>query len=508
MIRPAGALTRSTGNIRPTSAGADTAALARMYQQRIPTAAPSPTASRDAAGVLLNPPAPTAPAARPNPFDNLVQRAMSAATKPTNVRQGPRGVTIADVEAVAAAGRVPGWRPGMPIPSAQELANARQPKFAQEDVLANLIGGPIPTAGQRYGGFETGAEAKAQILGQAYNISGAGQLAAEEAKLRGEPYYSEYERLTNPEGYAVQQTLGQNRGITGSSLEFLARQMAGGAPSAQDLYGANMARMNAVRGTGDYVTPQQVADLQEEFQLDRPLTQMEANALKMVSRPALRNLEAGLQTSGALDAQELADAINALSVSDLAQQIAIQEYGYDPGMAAGIFTAEEDLNYQKAIDDAYKAQMMREYPGLNPSDSTADIILKTQGPDALLLYQQQQADAALYGTPTEQLAAEKRDNEIRDALYDESVRQKYGFDPKEVSNIDPQIIRELTLNEDFTELLDEARQKALEGDSALDLAPEYAQKYLDRTKENGTPDNVGAEAMGKIIASFDISYFE
>lgn len=444
-----------------------------------------------------------------NPFSGLIQRAITSVT-PKAPKQGPRGVTIDDVGAVA-AGSVPGWRPGKPLPSAQQLADARLnagPAFTQESVLPNLVGGPAPGYGQRYGGFKTGTEAEAQILGQAYNAKIAGQLAQQQADVLATPFETEYERLVNPQGSAVQRTAEQNRGIVDTSLEMLARQMAGGrTPTQQDYYGANMARMNAFRGTGDY-TAEDLARLTAESGSAVPLTQTTANALEMVNRPAARNLQAGLQTSGALEAQDLADAINALSVSDLAQRIAIQEYGYDPAMAMGIFTPEEDLNYEQAMYDAQKAQIMRDNPNANPDLTVAEMILQTYGVEGLQQYQAQQAEYALYGTPTQQLAAEQRDQEARDALYDESVRQKYGFDPKEVPNIDAQVVRELTLNEDFTTLLDEARQKVLDGELALDLAKEYSGKYLEKSKESGMADNVGATAMGEIIASFDLSYFD
>lgn len=444
-----------------------------------------------------------------NPFSGLIQRAITSVT-PKAPKQGPRGVTIDDVGAVA-AGSVPGWRPGKPLPSAQQLADARLnagPAFTQESVLPNLVGGPAPGYGQRYGGFKTGTEAEAQILGQAYNAKIAGQLAQEQADVLANQFETEYERLVNPQGSAVQQTLANNQKITGTSLGTLARQMAGGrTPSQQDYYGAHMAIQNALRGTGRY-SPEKLSELGREFNLGRPLNQAEANALEMVRRPAALNLQAGLQTSGALDAQDLANAINALSVSDLAQRMAIQEYGYDPGMAAGIFTPEEDLNYEQAMYDAQKAQIMRDNPNANPDLTVAEMILQTYGVEGLQQYHAQQAEYALNGTPTQQLAAGQREQEARDALYDESVRQKYGFDPNEVPNIDAQVVRELTLNEDFTTLLDEARQKVLDGDSALDLASEYSQKYLEKSKESGMADNVGATAMGEIIASFDLSYFD
>lgn len=415
-----------------------------------------------------------------NPFTNLIEKAIQYTAPPkTQVKIGPRGVTIEDVAARAAN---------------------RQPTYTQENVIPFLVGQPSPTAGQRYGGFKTDTEAKRQILGEAYNAKLVEQIANEEAARVAAAHEQKYLDIVNPESQAFKETLKGNRELAATPLNTLAWQMAKGPkPTAEDYYGANMARINAVRGTGDY-TPQQL----EEMYPGRTLTQSEANALEMINRPALQNLESNLKYDPRIaDLEDLANIIRMAPLSDLAQKIAVERWGYDPGMAAGTFTMAEDLKYQNMLTDSILAQKMAENPAVNPNLTIAEMILMNEGTDALMNYQQQQMDYAMNGTPTQQLAAAQQQIEIEQAVYDQSVREKYGFDPKRVGDIDAQIVRELTLDPIFTKALDDARQEVNDGRDAFDVATEYAAKYL----EDSNNDNVGAEALGEIIANFDISYF-
>ena len=458
----------------PATRPTPVSSTAAMYQQRIPTGPTTPTPAQ-------NPNLQRALAAM-----QAIGAAASGAVRQGPVKQGPQGVTIDDVVRVA-AGELTGWRPGQPLPSGERLEEARPASFDPVSIYGGVVGQPAPGYGSRYGGFKTATEFKNQVLGEAYNAKAVEALALEEAARLGGAYEDAYLRAINPEGAAVTMTAKSNQALARSPLSVLAQQMSGvnRRPTAEDYYGASMARMNAIRGTGDYG--------------EQPML---ANAIEMVRRPAEANLQAGLITSGAAKQYELADLIRAISPSDLARQIAVERYGQDPGMAAGVFEPTLDLEYENMMNDAYKAEIMRDYPGLDPNATTAEMILATQGPEALMQYQQQQAEYALYGTPTQQLAAEQRQIEAEEASFDDQIVNKYGFDPKEVSGVDATIVRDLASDETFLAIIDDARTRIEEGDDALNLASTIADEYLAQTG-----DNIGARALGEIIASFDVSFF-
>lgn len=443
------------------------------------------------------------------PMQSLIQRAYQATARRNPPKQGPQGYTTEDVRAVA-AGQVPGWRPGMPLPSATQMQETRKPAFNAEDVLARTIGGPAETYGEQYGGLGSQSYFDAQVKGEQANIQLARQMAEQEASRLAQPYQEAYDKAMTT---GVDQTLRANEALLNagpkkfvaragaepeegkptpgqrvyvSPLGSLARQLAGGRePTQQDLYAANMARMNAVRGTGDYATDQ-----------------LAANAQEMVRRPAEQRLTAGLIASGAQNYQDIADTIGGLTPSEWMQKIATERYGYDPGLAAGLFPATEDLAYQNMLNDAEKAQMMDLYPDLNPDATLPEMILQAEGPEGLAQYQAQQVEYAMNGTPSQQLAAEKNILEAQNAEYDASVIQKYGFDPKEVSGVNADVVRNLTLDPVFADYVDQARQDIIGGADALDKSTELAQAYLEETG-----DNVGATALGRIIANFDVRNF-
>lgn len=464
--------------LNPTApAKANAAAMARIYDQRIPRHGPPP------------PPA-------------IVKLPSGTSTRATtsNTRVGPGGTTMADVARVAGVTST--------TPSA--------PQFDQRKLLANMIGGPSPVFGEQYGGMPSKSMFEDLIRGDFYNIDLARQMAQAEADRLAAPIEEQYAIDVDPTkalGMAgknlreAQKILGtgtptriNGTTVNVGSLEALARQMAGGTPSAQDLYGANMARINAVRGTGDYMLiPDEVTG-----QL-RPTTsaeQVAANAAKRAQLVAEPRRDLALQRSGATAAQELVNAMSVLTPSEMLQEIAINKYGVDPALAAGMFPVSENLAYQEMQNEAYKAQIMQE-SGFSPDDTVAEIILYNYGVDALREYQLQQAEYAMSGTPTQQLSALKNEQEAEDAIFDENARNVYGVDPGRVSGVDPQFMRDLLENQTFVDILTQARADIIQEDKdpltvSTDRSTEYA---------NATGDLLGAKALGQIIANFNLQTF-
>lgn len=449
-----------------------------------PATTPAPAGASAAAGQAF--------AAVTSPARYLANMLNRPSANTTTQRVGPGGTTVSDLARVAYEG-IPGWRPGM-APSAAPVAPAPAP-LDEASILSGLVGGPQPGYGKKYGGYPTAAYFTNAVKGAAYNQLLAGQMAAEEAARLSEPYQQTYARetdITNPYSTAGK-TYQQNQATLATPLATLAMKMAGGMPSKEDYYGASMARMNAARGAGD---------VYGETGMPLPIAeQVQQNAMLSAEAPARRALEAGLRQSGAERYQQLADLIGGLAPSDLMQQIAVQQYGYDPALAAGLFTPSEDLAYQQMLNDAYNAQIARDY-GIDVGWSVAETILNTQGPEALAAWQQQRAQDAIYGTPAERAAAEQDQLDAENAVIDQQIMQAYNFDPKKVSGVDADVVRSLMSNPTFADALTQAEKDILDGGDPYSIASNVAQQYADDTN-----DMMGAVALGKILASFDLSYF-
>jgi hypothetical protein len=478
-----------------------------MYQQRVPTepSAPKPasTQARTTIGMYG---APT-----PRVYGPQLP-----------ARTGPRGTTIQDVAQVAS-----GQKPVRPATQWPAEPPAPAPIDVQS-VYDSLIGAPLATAGEKYGGFPTAAQAEAFVRGQTYNAFLARQMAAEEAARLAKPLQEDYLFNLDPlRGGVAGQKYQENRAIlhagtptviplsdaaikriedrydnedqrrravdaakiaasqrrvTVGSLETLARQMAGGKePTQQDYYAANMARMNAARG----------ASGEGGF----------ANAVAMVTPDLQAALQRELDASGASRQQEIADAIGAIAPSDLMQRIAVEQLGYDPALAAGLFPASENLAYQQMLIGERNAQLMAQ--GIDPTANEAELVLAQYGQEGLDQYQRQQAEYAMYGTPSQQLAAQKNEQDAINAQADADIIDQYGFDPNNVSNVEADQVRQLMTDPQFTSYLEDGREQIVgEGKDALEVAQDIAEKYREATNQT-----LGAEALRQILASFDLAAF-
>jgi hypothetical protein len=455
-----------------------------------------------------------------NPFSNLISQAKTLVQQP---RVGPRGFTINDVARVAAGD----FQPPTPPPVLQV------PEIDFRAVLQSLVGGPAETYGQQYAGLPSAGYFQAQVRGDTINALTALRMAGEEAARLGAEAQGQYDVNINPTvaGSMAAEQLARNQRILETPLSTLALQLSGGRRnpagqiSREDMYAANMARTNALRGTGDYngasldqlrtvqagiedgMEPpsywgQGMIDRADALRFTPGESQGQLNARAMAVDAAKQQMANDLVTSGATSAAELANLIGSIAASDLMQQFAVQRYGYDPGLAAGLFPMSEDLYYENLLIDAYNAQMMRE-TGVDPNATVAELILKNYGVEGLERYQDQQSLYALEGTPSQMLAAQQNEMDVENAMFDESVRTKYGFDPGRVSGIEPDYVRNLVMNPDFTSIFEDARRDVLQGGYPLEVASRRASEYLSESN-----DALGARALGEIIASFDLRSFE
>ena len=439
---------RSTGNtpiggpgrdIRHVNPGIDPSRIADIYRQRIPTG-PVPSARTTA------PVRPTGP---------------TVATTRISDRVGPGGTTIADVQRVAQGGT-----PTRPATQWPAPPSAPAPLDVRK-VYESLIGGPASTYGEKYGGMPSASYFADLVRGETYNSILASQMAAEEAARLAQPVEERY-------AYDIDPTRG---GIAGKQVQENRRIMS--QPVTD--YASHMARMNAARGASEGGAL--------------------ANAQAMVTPRLQAQRKRALEESGAARRMELANLIGGLTPSEIMQQIAIERYGYDPGLAAGLFSATEDLSYENMLIDAENARMMRE-EGVDVNATTAEIILAQYGPEGLRQYQDQQGEYAMNGTPTQQLSAEKNLIDAENAMFDEKVREDYGFDPTKVTGVAPDDVRDRTMDRDWTDAYETAREQIIDGGDALEIASTIADDY-----RKATNDTIGATALQEILASFDLASF-
>lgn len=426
---------------------------------------------------------------------------------------GPRGITIQDVQRLVNNG----------LPKDTDETQSTQPAFSAIDLASMLASKMQPGAGQRYAGYPTASMLQDAILGSALNFKDLGSYAATQANILGEPAQaaylsaldtSKYDSLlsnqlrTNRQtiGYGIEQdpqviaaqkalndyyvsqggrnTLNVSRpslsySSSGFPTTFNIPNTPNSTPEGKNLaaelanaqYGAHMARINAVRGTGDYGGTGR--------------NQIEANALAQVTPQAEAARQAALQSSGALRADEIAKSIQDVPVSQLAQMMA-SSYGVDPNVARAMFGAQTDIDYARA-----QAALEAANSGVDTGMTEAEMILAYEGPDALIEWQQGKASAALYGSPEEQAKAAQDENDAQTALFDLQVQTTYGVSPKSVTGVDPEIARQLFMDTNFTGWIDAGMAELQNADgtkTADQIVGEIGSKYLT------------AKPMGKVEA--------
>jgi len=388
---------------------------------------------------------------------------------------GPRGTTIQNVMDVAQNGL-------QPVESNYVYAppSTQPPAFNAVDLASLLASQPQPGAGKKYAGYPSLSMMEQAILGSALNFKDLGTYAANQRDILAEPAQTAYNSALNTGDYnsLLSRQLFNNQQIRSRNLsedpQVMAAQKAiddynasqglgsrsqrgsisysNGIPTqfnvpstptkelaaalANAQYGANMERQNAAFGAIDY---DPTVDMK---------SQLDQNALNQVQPQAEAARQAALKSSGALRADEIARGIGNLPVSQLAQLMA-SSYGLDANTARAMFGPQTDVDYAKAL----ASQNLLD-SGVDPSMTEAEMILTYQGPEALVQYQQDKAYAAMYGTPAEQDKAVKDELDAQTAIFDLEVQTTYGVSPKNITNVDPQIARQLFLDTNFTGWLD------------------------------------------------------
>lgn len=338
-------------------------------------------------------------------------------------RTGPRGVTNEDVANRAGVTYV--YAPETP---------AQQNQVNQQALLSYVLGGQAPGYGKKYGGFPTAGYGQAAIEGQAFGIADLARQAAQQAAVREAELYSSADRqLRTAESQAASEMRRAQR---------QAESTFGGLSESED----PMARY-----IGQKITGSRFQDLSGEREAE----------LRRREAPIEAQLRSGV-ASQVTPYQQISETLN-YSPSQLAQQIAVSRYGYDPMLAAGLFGGETDIKYStqaQAMEDARLRAM-----GYDTTLSTDELIARSGlSPEEFQAYQQQKALNALGNVMEPDYS--QQDVELFDV---------YGTTPSNESE------RAIMLDPDFLTLVENSKQAMLQADKAINpnaVVATIARNYL------------------------------
>lgn len=328
---------------------------------------------------------------------------------------GPRGTTIQDVMGVAQNGAQPVQPNYVYAPP-----STQPPATTAFDYASLLAGQPAATYGQKYGGMPTAEYFKSLVIGGAQQARSVGELAAMQALQANADLTSYYEPLIGKQYNTNTQLLNQplldpSKYTTGDS-DPTGEQTA---RNKQDAYGAYMDRMNLL-----------------------DFTPNEEGGYEPVIRGAAKKFRPEMTRDYNTQVQpytDLANNILSVPLSEYARKIAVQQYGYDPGLAQGLFDQGVDIQALQDQQTLYGLQ--------NPDQSYSpeERIYQLYGQEGLDQYNQQQAQSSLYGTPTEQTALEQQQY----AEVDTNLFGVYASTPAEVLPENPDIARAYMTGESF-----------------------------------------------------------
>lgn len=343
-------------------------------------------------------------------------------------RTGPRGVTNEDVANRAGVTYV--YQPETPAQQQQAL-------------LSYVLGGEAPGYGMKYGGFPTAGYGQSAIEGQAFGIAdlarqAAQQAAVREAELKG----------------AASEDVGRNLQTVASKYRYDYR------PSAQ------VRETGMAVGEADTPLKQLIARAQMKAAVESEREGRQTE-LKNLQEPIFRKLETDIR-SQVEPYRQVSQTLGAYSPSQLAQQIAVSRYGYDPMLAAGLFGGQTDINYATQVQGLEEAQ--RRAMGYDTSLTNDEILAQTLSPEEFQAYQLAKANAAYENATKPNYSQEDV------ALFD-----VYGTTPSNESE------RQIMLDPSFRTLVEKSKQRMLEADAAINPNAEIANIVREFAQTGGNP---------------------
>jgi len=193
--------------------------------------------------------------------------------------------------------------------------------------------------------------------------------------------------------------------------------------------------------------------------------------------------------------QNVAEGFANTPLSQFAQQVAVQQYGYDPALAAGLFDTSVDIQSLKDQADLFAAQ----HPELNMSP--AEIVYNQLGEEGLNQYLQQQAEQALYGSASQQRTETELAQDAANAPIDAELYSVYATAPGNINSaLNADVARQYMSDPNFlaqfqagtTKIYDDMSQ----GISGADAVNSYMQDYL-----NSTGDPVSARILEELLSN-------
>jgi hypothetical protein len=259
---------------------------------------------------------------------------------------------------------------------------------------------------------------------------------------------------------------------TGKTPEQLA------AENKANAYGAYMTRMNMLDPSTGGTIPEM----------------LRAGAQRQTATNLTPALEAALAEQ-VTPYETVAQGFANTPLSQFAQQIAVNRYGYDPALAAGLFDTSVDIQSLKDEADLFAAQN----PQLNMSP--AEIVYNQLGEEGLNQYLQQQAEQALMGSPSQQRTEAELAQDAANAPIDAELYSAYATAPGNVNSaLNADVARQYMSDPNFlaqfqagtTQIYDEMGK----GISGADAVNAYMQNYL-----NTTGDPVSARILEELLSN-------
>jgi len=316
-----------------------------------------------------------------------------------------------------------------------------------------LIGGQAPGYGMKYGGFPSAGYGQAAITGQAYQIADLARQAQALAAARQAELVASADRQLRPIESQVASEYRRQQHRAGQVVENL---MDTPAPTSKVTYGPEGFAVNIpedIRPVALFAASRAFKEQNKRLEDERRAA-MEAQRAPIVSQ-----LESNL-ASEVRPAQGIAEALGSFTPSQLAQQIAVSRYGYDPMLASGLFGAQTDLGYvsqQQAIQDAERRAM-----GYNTGLSTDEILAQQLSPEEFQQYQINKALGSYENTMTDY------------TQEDQNLFDVYGVLPSNDQE------RAIMNNPEFANVLVNARKAMSEQKSVspTSAAGQIARKFL------------------------------
>lgn len=356
-------------------------------------------------------------------------------------RTGPQGVTNEDVARRAGVTYIYAPPTNQPAP------------VDQGALISYLIGGQAPGYGMKYGGFPTAAYGQAAVEGQAFGIADLARQAAQQAAQR------EYDLTQTSHDEAL-----ANRQAVASKYRFNYQQSPLVEAVDYPTDGTGMQKLLAK------------ARLKAAVETQRAGREAELQGMQdVVTSQYDKDIATQVTPS-----RQLAEAIGAYSPSQLAQQIAVSRYGYDPMLAAGLFGAQTDIAYDTQSQALQKAQLRAQ--GYNIDMTADEMLAATLSPEDYNAYKLQQANRAYE-------SATKPDYSQQDvALYG-----LYGTTPSNDAE------REIMLDPQFATLVENSKTAMLASKS---LTPAAVASQIARNYVNGGGDPARAVLLEDILSRY------